>query len=87
MSETHHLKTWPIPYGAVQDGVKTFEVRKDDRFFQSGDVVHLHYYNPTSGIEADEALTFTVGWVLRGGQFGLEPGHVAFSLLPFKDEE
>ena len=27
-----------------------------------------------------EALTFYIGWILTGGQFGIEPGYVVFSL-------
>lgn len=42
MSErVHVLKTWPTYWDAVARGEKTFEVRKNDRFFQCGDVVDL----------------------------------------------
>lgn len=38
---THRLRTWPRYYQAVVEGRKTFEVRKDDRAFAVGDVLHL----------------------------------------------
>ena len=92
---THHLKTWPIYWDAVCAGYKTFEVRKNDRFFQAGDLVELHRWNPdlvpasyeepegyTSARPQEEGtLRFRVGPVLQGGQFGIEPGYCVFSLL------
>ena len=39
--QVHQLKTWPQYWDAVQRGEKTFEVRKDDRGFQRGDILEL----------------------------------------------
>jgi hypothetical protein len=44
---THNLKIWPQYYCRVQDGTKTFEIRKNDRGFQNGDIVVLDEYDPT----------------------------------------
>ena len=41
MSVVHQLKTLPVYFDAVERGEKTFEVRRDDRGFQKGDVVRL----------------------------------------------
>ena len=41
LREHHHLDCWPTYYKAVESGHKTFEVRKNDRFFQRGDTVTL----------------------------------------------
>lgn len=43
---THHLKIWPQYFCRVEDGSKTFEVRKNDRGFQPGDTVVLNEWNP-----------------------------------------
>ena len=88
---THELKAHPAMYRAVSRGAKTFETRKDDCAFQAGDTVRLRYYDPETDsvfprppMPEDNfpVLEFTIGFVLRGGQYGIEPGHVAFSLLP-----
>lgn len=83
MSETHRLKTWPTYFRAVLAGEKTFEVRKDDRGFQKGDLLELVEYDP--GIIAPLALTgrkitVEISYVLTGGQFGIEPGYVVLGL-------
>lgn len=38
---THYLKTLACYWDAAQAGVKPFEVRRDDRGFQRGDIVVL----------------------------------------------
>lgn len=86
----HTLKCHPPMFRAVQAGTKTFEIRKDDRAFQCGDEVELTYYDPANDapfsppfpVPPDaKPITKRIGFVLRGGQYGLEPGYVAFSLL------
>jgi hypothetical protein len=34
---THELKCWPEMFDAVAEGRKTFDVRKNDRGYQTGD--------------------------------------------------
>lgn len=94
--KTHHLKTWALYWDAVADGDKLFEVRKNDRFFQRGDIVELHRWNESEGCYEDRAgevsssyepvtggtLRFRIGDILQGGQFGIEPGYCVFSLQP-----
>lgn len=42
---THHLKLDKFYWDAVKIGSKSFEVRRDDRGFQRGDVVVFHKYD------------------------------------------
>lgn len=41
----HELKIWPIYFEKVLSGEKTFELRKNDRDFQVGDVLILKEFN------------------------------------------
>lgn len=85
---THILKTWPVYFDAVRDGLKNFEVRRDDRGFQKGDFVELRRTRPDSlhtvefGYDGKPMYvqTFKIGWILTGGQVGIEPGYIVFSL-------
>lgn len=43
---THELKIWPIPFRAVLNGSKRYEVRKADRDFKLGDTFTLKEYLP-----------------------------------------
>lgn len=79
---THALKTWPEYYREVVNGNKTFELRKDDRDFKSGDTVILQGYDPEVRKYTGEETKFKIGFVYRGSEFGLKKGHCIFSLLP-----
>ena len=92
----HILKTWPVAWYAVASGEKRFEVRRNDRFFQRGDTVILECFDPETrkykradgGDAWNEGqvarVTFRIGWMLQGGQFGIEPGYCVFSLEPVR---
>jgi Domain of unknown function (DUF3850) len=86
----HELKTWPAYFDAVKRGEKKFEVRRDDRGFQKGDVLILQRtYNGRNGLhEVDtdahgrpkHELRRKVTYILTGGQLGIEPGYVVLGL-------
>lgn len=83
----HELKTEAVYWDAVAAGKKTFEVRRNDRGFQPGDIVKL--VRMESRMWRDtmrEPLVFRIGWLLQGGQFGVEPGYCVFNLLPVEDQ-
>lgn len=48
----HVLKTWPGPFSAVLSGIKTHEVRKNDRLFALGDVLVLREFVPHEACNA-----------------------------------
>lgn len=83
----HELKCWPPFFEYIRVGVKTFEIRKDDRGFKAGDVLHLREYDPaTPGADtADDcytgrALERTVSYVMPTRRdMGLQPGFVVLS--------
>lgn len=73
--KTHYLKTWPEFFHAVKREEKKFELRKDDRDFQVGDVVILEEWNPEKESYTGNYFDFVVKHKLSGGQFGLQSGY------------
>lgn len=90
----HTLKCHPAMFRASRDGRKPFQVRKDDRAYQTGDTVTLTYHDPNvpQGFPAPPIpfdssddktpLNYRITFVLRGGQCGVEPGYVVLGLVP-----
>lgn len=77
----HILKTWLQPFQAVWDGVKTFEVRKNDRNYESGDQLLLREYDPTTETYTGREIACWTPFVLQGGQFGLPDDTCVMSLM------
>ena len=42
----HNLKCWPVPFAAIAKGIKTYEIRKNDRDFEVGDILILREWVP-----------------------------------------
>lgn len=94
----HDIKVIQPYFDAILDGSKTFEIRKNDRAYQKGDVLILREFLPercsyhASRCKSDDARCpafggFTrvqVTYVYSGDpRFGgLEPGHVVLGLGP-----
>jgi hypothetical protein len=78
--KTHELKIEPVHYHRVAAGTKTFEIRKNDRDFKSGDIVELRYF--LGGVENQidrrklPTLVFKIGDV-----YPIDETRVVFSLL------
>lgn len=76
----HELKTWPTYFEHVVSGLKTFEIRRNDRQYTPGDVLVLREWIPGVGEYTGREVRKQVGYVLHGGQFGLKSGYVAMAL-------
>lgn len=76
----HELKTWPEYFHEVFMGHKNFEVRKADRPFAKGDMLILKEWNPETEQYTGRSMARSVGYVLEGGQFGIEKGFVVMSI-------
>lgn len=42
----HELKIWPDEFALIQSGEKRFELRRNDRDFAEGDILHLRVWDP-----------------------------------------
>ena len=78
--KVHILKTWPVYFERVDSGDKTFEVRKNDRDFQTGDEVLLKEYDPVKQEYTFRQILFTISYILYGGDFGIENGYCVLGL-------
>lgn len=88
MTTYHELKTDPYVFDAVVAKQKTFEIRKNDRDFQEGDVLTLKRTLYT-GAEmkagaplkySGEELKANVTYILRGPVYGLADGWVIMGI-------
>jgi len=87
---THTLKTWPNFFDAIAEGRKTFEIRKNDRGFQTGDILELVKWDPNRNVYVtrtgstlmhfDHAakVRVEVTYILNG--FGVEPESVVMGI-------
>jgi hypothetical protein len=79
MSE-HELKTWPDHYDNIAIGIKTFEYRKNDRDYHSGDTLILRRFDPDLYRYTGERMKKTVTHILYGAAFGIPVGYCIMSL-------
>lgn len=90
MSQNHKLKTLAPYFDAVQRAEKLFEVRKDDRGFQKGDyltLIRMDEASPWYEAYPSQKLHFKIGYILTGGQLGIEAGYVVLQLEIIPPEE
>lgn len=81
---THELKILPEYFQAVWDGVKTFELRKDDRDYQRGDILVLREWDGEK--YTGSGLRVKVTYVLRGAEkYGLKDGYVVIGIRHIVD--
>lgn len=77
--KVHNLKTWSIYLRDIANGVKNFEVRRNDRDFKEGDILNLKEWNETTGYTGN-IIQKRVTYILHGGAFGIEEGFVVMGL-------
>ena len=85
--KVHELKTDPDVFDAVAAGLKTFEIRYNDRNYQVGDQLLLRKTRHTGEemkngkpLEYMDDYGATVSHILRGPCYGLADGWVILSL-------
>lgn len=84
MNKKHRIKTHSKYWTSIRNGQKRFEVRKNDRDYQTGDLLELVLTEdlPLGMPKSEEELVIVaeVGYILHGGQFGIEPGYCVIQL-------
>ena len=67
----HEFKTWPMPFWALSRGVKTYEIRKDDRDFRVGDLLRLREWSQISEDYTGCEIVARISYKTPGGEWGL----------------
>ena len=87
----HELKTWPEWYEPSLNNDKPYEIRKNDRDYKVGDVLHLREYRPAKygfpGSFTGRSMRRDITHILPGGKFGVQEGYVILSLGPAYDKQ
>lgn len=76
----HELKTWTTYFEAILKGIKTFEVRNNDRNFQKEDILILKEWDNDKSEYTGRQISRDVSYILQGGQFGIEDGYVVMAI-------
>lgn len=85
--QCHELKCWPDFYLPVAQGRKRFEIRNNDRDFETGDYLWLREWHPVETRYTGAEIVMKVTYLLRAEDFlGLTVGFVALSIAPVPDE-
>jgi hypothetical protein len=83
----HELKTWSVPFAAVESGAKPFEFRRNDRDFREGDALWLRETEIGGGSYTGRELKRTITYALLGGQFGVPVGYAVLGLAPIPPKD
>ena len=79
----HAIKIKEVYFKAVLSGEKTFEIRKNDRNYQVGDIIHFVPVDDECGMIIPHDLNaYRITYVFHGGEYGLEEGYCVFGILP-----
>jgi len=77
----YDLKTWPEFFKPILEGVKNFELRKDDRGYKVGDILNLKEWTKSEEYTG-RIIIAEVTYILSG--LGLKPGWVILSFRKFR---
>ena len=88
MARLHHIKLQENFVGSVLSGEKSFELRRNDRGYQKGDLIQFEVVNSVGVLLEEHELntrTFKITYVLSG--WGLSDGFVALAIREVKNDE
>lgn len=79
----HKIKIRKMYYDAVLSGEKTFEIRKNDRDYKVGDIIHFVLIADNGDmIIPHNPKEYKITYVFHGGEYGLENGYCVFGITP-----
>lgn len=69
--KVHVVKCHPEPFENLWNGLKTHELRKNDRDYAIGDQLDIREWHPDEKIYTRRSLVARVMYITHGGVFGL----------------
>ena len=79
MAKVHNLNLLDVHYKDVAWGIKTFEVRKNDRDFKKDDIVNFYEVDSEGERTGDRMFGYEIAYIFYGGQFGLDEDYCIFN--------
>ncbi len=79
----HELKCHLAYYAAVRKGIKTFELRLNDRAYQLGDTLTLNEWDEIEGKPTGKSLQVKVCYILSGITVGANTG--SYVIMSFQN--
>lgn len=76
----HMLKCLPEYFEPLRAGIKTFELRRNDRNFTVGDIIRFCEWSPTAGYSNRNAVRIVTFVLAEAEAFGLKKGYVVLGL-------
>lgn len=73
----HELKIYPEHFQGIISGHKTFEIRKNDRNYQVGDILWLREYYPEDDIYSGESIQCRVSYIT---DFNMQNDYVCMAI-------
>jgi len=80
MKTEHELKCRPEYFARIETGQKTFEIRKNDRDFQVGDILILKEFDPAVGWPDHGAYESIRAEVVYMTAFAQQDGYVVLGI-------
>ena len=89
-SVIHDLKCWPQYFAPAKLGIKSFEVRRNDRDYKIGDILLLREWNPETQDYIGNKCFFLVTYCLYGDKnrtMGVDEGFVFMAVRVIESKE
>jgi hypothetical protein len=85
----HLVKCWVEFFTPIRDGIKTFDIRRDDRDYQVGDQIVQLEYKHGIGTYTGREVACHITYIARGpkfGPFGLKDGYAILAITVIADQ-
>ena len=79
MQKTHYVKSWPEYFDRIACGTMTCDIRKNDRQYERGDIIHYREFVPQTSKYTGKIIIAQIEDT-TDNPIWLQPGFVALSI-------